>query len=158
MASTNTIEGSKDIKNCKDLWYGQPCHTFTESRWMSESPKTHLGTALGKRQWDRTYSNKHLSSWHVTHVLFQILLSPPAKVGGVSQLEQKKSMAFSWVWKTMASILFRDGEDGPCCSHSSFKFYSLLAFPAQKDFGMSNSKMPKGTFQEMKRVKIECTR
>ena len=38
---------------------------------------------------------------------------------GVSQLEQKKSMAFSWVWKTMASILFRDGEDGPCCSHNT---------------------------------------
>ena len=51
-----------------------------------------------------------------------------------SQLEPNISSFVYWVWKTMTSMLFRDGEDGPCCGHNSFKFHWSLSFPAQERF------------------------
>lgn len=73
-----------------------------------------------------------------------------------SQLEPNIS-CFSWFWKTMTSMLFRDGEDGPCCGHNSFKFPWSLSFPAQERFQhikLRDVKIFKRKI--LKNEKIEC--
>lgn len=73
-----------------------------------------------------------------------------------SQLEPNISY-FSWVWKTVTSMLFRDGGDGPCCGHNSFKFHwSLLFSSGRKISTYQTQKCQKEDFKKMKRFKIEC--